>query len=282
MKKTLLLGLLICAFTVGYTEKSEQEDKPNKIDRIEQAGQKAESLDSAYFDIVKKIENKEEIKSEYIKELLEGYTYTEDSFLSQHIFNNDSESLIIKSAFENEEEKLSEISYGAGDGANNVSLEYKAANDSRKLYISAIVEDISLYEKISETVDNKDYKLLKSYNEISKDIATTNNLTVDDVIKKINIEPTSDSYDDINNNLEITRYIFKNDDETMTVHYIKDKDKLGTVTYSKNESDGRILFAKNTIIGEMSLAEDKKLSASMSVPCDSISTQEKILNMMSK
>ncbi|RDY27625.1 hypothetical protein CHL78_009165 [Romboutsia weinsteinii] len=130
---------------------------------------------------------------------------------SQHIFNNDSESLIIKSAFENEEEKLSEISYGAGDGANNVGLEYKVANDSRKLSISAIVEDISLYEKISETVDNKDYKLLKSYNEISKDIATTNNLSADDVIKKINIEPTSDSYDDINNNLEIISYIFKYD-----------------------------------------------------------------------
>lgn len=294
MKKIIVLfAILICIFSSGC---SKQEER------------KVESLEDAYFYAVEKVESKEEIKIEDIKELLKEYKFeltdlSEDLGLKQDIkkyaysFSNDKwEKLVIftKKNNNNETEIIGNINYLIEKDKNSneipfrIYLSYENIDNLDEFTIDFNTYDITNFNKLSKVIYNKDSLFLDAYNKIIENMCTTNDLTLKDIEKIINMKPISDShlesFSDIKSNkLEISRDTYKNDFEELSINYINDKDKIGRVLYTKSDTktdiDYNLTLIKSAYIENIN---DNKINVSIGGNVDSLSVQEKFLNLALK
>ena len=294
MKKIIVLfAILICIFSSGC---SKQEER------------KVESLEDAYFYAVEKVESKEEIKIEDIKELLKEYKFelidmSENSGSKQDIkkyaysFSNDKrEKLVIftKKNNNNETEIIGNINYLIEEDKNSnetpfrIYLSYENIDNLDEFTIDFNTYDITNLKKLSKVIYNKDSLFLNTYNKIIENMCTTNDLTLKDIEKIINMKPISDShlesFSDIKSDkLEISRDTYKNDFEELSINYINDKDKIGRVLYTKSDTktdiDYNLTLIKSAYIENIN---DNKINVSIGGNVDSLSVQEKFLNLALK
>lgn len=294
MKKIIVLfAILICIFSSGC---SKQEER------------KVESLEDAYFYAVEKVESKEEIKIEDIKELLKEYKFelidmSENSGSKQDIkkyaysFSNDKgKKLVIftKKNENNQTESIENINYLIEEDKNSneipfkIYLSYENIDSLGKFTIDFNTYDITNFNKLSKVIYNKDSLFLNTYNKIIENMCTTNDLTLKDIEKIINMKPISDShlesFSDIKSDkLEISRDTYKNDFEELSINYINDKDKIGRVLYTKSDTktdiDYNLQLIKSAYIENIN---DNKINFSIGGNVDSLSVQEKFLNLTLK
>ena len=294
MKKIIVLfAILICIFSSGC---SKQEER------------KVESLEDAYFYAVEKVESKEEIKIEDIKELLKEYKFelidmSENSGSKQDIkkyaysFSNDKrEKLVIftKKNNNNETEIIGNINYLIEKDKNSneipfrIYLSYENIDNLDEFTIDFNTYDITNLKKLSKVIYNKDSLFLNTYNKIIENMCTTNDLTLKDIEKIINMKPISDShlesFSDIKSNkLEISRDTYKNDFEELSINYINDKDKIGRVLYTKSDTktdiDYNLTLIKSAYIENIN---DNKINFSIGGNVNSLSVQEKFLDLALK
>ena len=271
MKKiNLLLVLLISIFTVGCAE--------SKTEKIE-------SLQDAYFSFSKKIDKNEKVSMDYIQSVLSEYDYedggsikdeTDDVESQLHIFKNGKEKLTISDA-PNSSENLMELVYQVSDETNNILLSYASANNNQPtLYTNInIVSDVDLYEKISTMVDIEYSKILNQYNKIAENALLDKDITVDDISKIVDIEPTSEDSIDPNTSLEVTYYSFKDGSEVLGAYCIKGEDKVSRVFYGNSD----IVLMKNIIDVEL-LKNSDNIQTSIVKRVDSIEKQEEIIKVL--
>ncbi|QJA08627.1 hypothetical protein HF520_06590 [Romboutsia sp. CE17] len=294
MKKIIVLfAILICIFSSGC---SKQEER------------KVESLEDAYFYAVEKVESKEEIKIEDIKELLKEYKFelidmSENSGSKQDIkkyaysFSNDKrEKLVIftKKNNNNETEIIGNINYLIEEDKNSnetpfrIYLSYENIDNLDEFTIDFNTYDITNLKKLSKVIYNKDSLFLNTYNKIIENMCTTNDLTLKDIEKIINMKPISDShlesFSDIKSDkLEISRDTYKNDFEELSINYINDKDKIGRVLYTKSDTktdiDYNLTLIKSAYIENIN---DNKINFSIGGNVNSLSVQEKFLDLALK
>ena len=294
MKKIIVLfAILICIFSSGC---SKQEER------------KVESLEDAYFYAVEKVESKEEIKIEDIKELLKEYKFelidmSENSGSKQDIkkyaysFSNDKrEKLVIftKKNNNNETEIIGNINYLIEKDKNSneipfrIYLSYENIDNLDEFTIDFNTYDITNLKKLSKVIYNKDSLFLNTYNKIIENMCTTNDLTLKDIEKIINMKPISDShlesFSDIKSDkLEISRDTYKNDFEELSINYINDKDKIGRVLYTKSDTktdiDYNLTLIKSAYIENIN---DNKINFSIGGNVNSLSVQEKFLDLALK
>lgn len=223
--------------------------------------EKTESLKDAYFKIVEKSLKNEEIDNEYLKVLLQGYEYTKDKafkmdegnldgsdYVQQpYVFINGSEKLVlIKSNFNNKEQI--QPLYCIKKNNNEVTISYQDSksglnheNGSSKhdFMFTLISNNIKIHKKISNKLHHDKESWDKIYNKISTDIAENNNIDILEIDRLIGEKYFSQEYQESLNstiNLNIKEYIFENNDETLMVKYLKDKNKILEVFYNDKES----------------------------------------------
>lgn len=277
MKKGIvLLASLICAFTVGCT--SAQEEK-------------VESLKDAYFNIGKKLEKKEEVTVEDVKELLKDYDYEEGEKdhlgYEMHNFTNDEEKLIISDYTQGGENSLALYYLSTGE-PNSASISYAPSSKAQRFYLYAGVSDINLYEEMSSMLDNKDSKLLNTYNEISKSIGSNKDITRSEIEKMTDIKPDKEDTFDDTISKEITYYTFTKGNDVMEVHCLKGEDKVNKVSFWINNEPASLKDLMNSkTINFMKGAFSKcyfegreKALLNISMDVDSLATQEKVLNLI--
>ncbi len=255
MKKLILiLASLICLFTVGCTSSKEEN---------------ASSLEYAYFDIVDKKINKEEITEKYLKNLLKVYKYEkgeelilEDAFDGKdHIqqpytFTNDNEELILTHMIYGDDESVTPL-YSIKNGNIEMSLSYldsnedDESNNTNNFMVSMLSDDIKLHKKISDKLSDKNSTWSEIYYNIAESIALDKDIDIQTIKKLLKKEPSIEKYKDdlkvyqnepISSNVyNLIFYTFENDDEKIMVEYIKEKDKIWNVSYFGNSTN------KNTL-----------------------------------
>lgn len=282
MKKGIvLLASLICAFTLGCTSAKEE---------------KVGSLKDAYFNIGKKLEKKEEVTVEYVKELLKDYDYekgdtvdNEKGYLGyeMHTFTKDKEKLIISDATYGGEKSL-ELYYLLIGELESASISYTPSSKAQRFYLYGGVSDINLYEEMSNMLDKKGSKLLNTYNKISKNIGNNKDITISDIEKMTDIKPAKEDTFDDTISKEVTYYTFTKGNDVMEVYCLKGEDKVSRVSFLTNnepESLKDLMNSKtvNFMKGAFSKGyfegrEEALLNISMDV--DSLAKQEKLLNLI--
>ncbi|WP_018590719.1 hypothetical protein [Terrisporobacter glycolicus] len=270
MRKIIIVfTLLTCILTIGCSQQKED---------------KIESIKDVYFDVVQKIENNDVVKVETIKESLQEYNYEQDSGTCIYAFNdsNDNETLLIYYN-SNEDKTVNKVSYSCKTESNLINLSYEGIDDANRFRISLQTNDINLSEEVCNIVDNKDSNMLNIYNDIAKNMATKNNMSLEDIEKNIGIKPDSHTYKNIyNNDVEVSRDIYEKGKESLTVDYIDSSKKNIGASYTKSEAEGNVLFTKNIFLEELLNDKGEKLSITIHEPVDSFSAQVKITNMFFK
>lgn len=273
MKRILPFILSGCIFITGCSaEKNE----------------KIESLKDAYFYIVEKNEDKE-FKVEDVKELLKEYDIQklnqEEFNQTEYICNNNNEKLTIATE-NNNNENIVRVTYNIEHDAkeedvssSQLSLDYYAYEDSGEFTVSCSTNNIDTFKYISKLIDYKDSSFLKAYNNVVEDMCTENKLTLESIKNKIDEKPTVKNYtEDLlgdNNIFEMTRYLYENKNENMTINYIDKEKKVGRTIYTQLDKDGLPLLVKSANIKNIN---SNNVSLSLSTPLDSLEEQEEILN----
>ena len=261
---TLLMGIFLVACSSGKNER-------------------AESLQVAYFNMVEKLENNEEIEEDYAKALLDQYEYEKgdeinigigDEESQVHMFNNDEEKLTIVDTKVSNKIYL-ELLYQNSSDKGEIWLSYGSLEGSAAMNV-AVYED-ELYKEVYSVVDVKDSKLLENYNYISQKILNEEDISVDEVKSLVNIELTMEDTVDLQTSSEITYYSFTDGQEVLGVYTIKGQGSISRVSYGNNEK----LLIKNTI-GKELIEGSNKAMANISDDLVDIEMQLKVSNMFSK
>lgn len=223
--------------------------------------EKAESLKYAYFKIVEKNLKDEEIDKKYLKALLEGYEYTKDKafkmddgnldgidYVQQpYVFMNGDEKLVLIHSNFNNKEQIQPL-YSIKKNNNEVTISYQDSkselnnqySSSKHDFMFTLISDnIKIHQQISNKLHHDKEKWDKIYNQISTNIAKNNNIDILEIGHLIGGKYFSQEYQESLNstvNLNIKEYIFENNDETLMVKYLKDKNKILEVFYNDKES----------------------------------------------
>ncbi|MPM62120.1 hypothetical protein SDC9_108986 [bioreactor metagenome] len=219
--------------------------------------EKAKSLKDAYFKIVEKNLKNEEIDNKYLKVLLEGYNYTKDKafrmddgnldgsdYVQQpYVFMNGDEKLVlIHTNFDNKEQI--QPLYSIKKNNNEVTISYQDSkselnhqDDSSKhdFMFTLISDNIKIHQHISNKLHHDKERWDKIYNQISANIAKNNDIDILEIGQLIGGKYFSQEYQESLNST-IKEYIFENNDETLMVKYLKDKNKILEVFYNDKES----------------------------------------------
>lgn len=223
--------------------------------------EKIASLKDAYFKIVEKNLKNEEIDNKYLKVLLQGYEYTKDKafrmdegnidgsdYVQQpYVFINGDEKLVLTHSNFNNKEQIQPL-YSIKKNNNEVTISYqdskselnhKNGASKHDFMFTLISDNIKIHQQISNKLHNDKEKWDKIYNQISANIAKNNNIDILEIDRLIGGKYFSQEYQESLNstiNLNIKEYIFENNDETLMVKYLKDKNKILEVFYNDKES----------------------------------------------
>lgn len=271
MKRILLVALITCLFITGCTLEKNI---------------KTHSLKDQYFYIVEKNEDTGlEVKD--IKEILKEYDIQklnkEEINQTEYICNNNNEKLTI--ATEKNNENIVRVIYSIEHDAKEedvpspqLSVDYYAYEDSSEFIVSCNTNNIDTFKRISKLTDYKDSSYLKVYNNVVEDMCTENKLTFESIKNKIDEKPKVKNYtEDLlgdNNIFEMTRYLYQNKNEDMTINYIDKEKKVGRTMYSHWDKDGPLLV-KGAYIRNINT---NNIILTLSTNLDSLNEQEEILN----
>lgn len=285
-KQLLILTSLAFIFTVGCSK--------TKIE-------KADSLEDAYFEISKKLENKEEVSKNYIKELLKGYKYEKGEELRMGGGNIDGSDYVQQPyIFTNENEKLT-ITHSNDYNKSIIQPQYEVKTDNGDTtlsYIESIEEyenpdeevpknsgmftavrnDIRLHEEIYNLVGKSNSKWEEIYHKVSNNIATINDINIEDIKKLIDVKPSVDEekfYED--SSLTSVNYTFENEKEMLMIQCIKEKNKVFNVFYNNQDT-----FTFKTTIDRDLIKENDKLHTGISSFVKDVKTQEELINKIIK
>ncbi|MEG2789668.1 MAG: hypothetical protein RR942_17815 [Romboutsia sp.] len=272
MKRNLLFTLIICMFITGCTLEKDI---------------KTHSLKEKYFYIVEKNEDTGlEVKD--IKEILKEYDIQklnkEEINQTEYICNNNNEKLTI--ATEKNNENIVRVIYSIEHDAKEedvpspqLSVDYYAYEDSSEFIVSCNTNNIDTFKRISKLTDYKDSSYLKVYNNVVEDMCTENKLTFESIKNKIDEKPKVKNYtEDLlgdNNIFEMTRYLYQNKNENMTINYIDKEKKVGRTIYTRLNKEGLPSLLKGAYITNIN---SNNVLLTVSTNLDSLEEQEEILN----
>lgn len=226
---------------------------------------KVESLKDAYFYILEKNKD-DEFKIYNLKALLKIYdieeTENKESESKKYIFSKDeNEKLSITTKIENinKTESIESLTYNFkknDDSEDNttvtdISLIYENNGDTSKLKVACDTNSINVFEYVSNAIDDKESSFLKIYNEVVKDMLTKNNLTLENIRLKTDEKPLIKNYTENfgnANEFKMTRYLYTNKNENMTINYINSEKRVGRTIYTKLDKDSNPLLIKSSHI----------------------------------
>ncbi|MGL5717222.1 MAG: hypothetical protein ACRCX2_29695 [Paraclostridium sp.] len=263
-----------------------------------------DSLDEAYFYTVKKVEDKENITIEEIKELLKKYKFkktdqTDDKEIKTYYqFTSDNNDILtIKTIKPDKDktEKIEDISYYISDRrkttqlANSILLSYKNEDSAKKFNITCNADDLDTFKKISDIVDDKNNRYIKTYNKITEDMYSKNSLTLKDMEKMMGEKPISEKkldrfdHDNQGKKYKVSRDRYNNDYENMYINYVNDKHKVGRVSYTKSytkiSQKYDIQVDRSTFVVDI---REKRVIFAMFAYIENPLAQEEIFNIIKK
>lgn len=261
-----------------------------------QKERKVESLKDAYFYILEKNED-DEFKIDSLKALLKIYDLEEtdqtESESKKYIFSKDENeklSITTKITDSDKNEDIESLTYDFKKNDNSkdditvadISLSYENNGDTSKLKVACDTNSLQIFESISNIIDDKESSFLKIYNEVVKDMLTKNSLTLEKIRLKTAEEPSIKNYTENfgdDNEFEMTRYLYTNKNENMTINYINSKKRVGRTIYTKLDKDGNPLIVKSSHIKNIN---DNDISLSIVGYVKDIESQENLLNKVIK
>lgn len=283
MKKVvLLMGSLLFVFLVGCSQ--------YKVE-------KAKSLEESYFKIVEKSSKNEEINKIYLNQLLSGYEYVKDKKFRVEGENDDGSDYIQQPyIFEHENEKLT-LTHSNFNNKEHIEPMYSIINNGEETTISylesdpefeskedkkrndfiftTMSNDIKTHQEIAAKLPNNKDKWDKIYKEVSTNIAKNNSISIETIKNLIGEKPSIQEYQDTLNssiNLNLKEYVFENNDETLMIKYLKDKNKIWEIFYNDKES-GTI----KTTIDKKLLNPKEKLYTGIITYVNTIDIQRELL-----
>lgn len=282
------MGILVCMLMVGcYVSK-------------------AESLEDAYFKIVEKKSNKEEVSEDYLKKLLSGYECEkgEESKVGDledggHIqqpytFTNDDEKLVLTYLNFDNKETISPL-YSKKDEKGETSISYiegtigdNGEEDGKGFTFIKSSDDIKLHKEISNKLSGSKGKWNKIYMQIADNIAANKNMDIKEIQSLLGEEYTVEEYesslqiyvDDANKDSKISliKYKFENDEETLDIEYIKEGNKIWKVFYNNENSSTTIMTTSNSAL----LSNKEKLHTGIATYLESADIQKELLGIATK
>lgn len=274
MKKiSIILASLICILSVGCSDTATNAD----------------SLQDAYFKIGQKLEDKKELTKDEVGTILNGYKYKKGEEVKDesneyssklHEFTSNNERLTISDS-EYDHESMIELTYELKDNEKEVIALFAPSEDNTSSNMSTALNvsssDIKYHEKISNIL-SKSSTFKDSYNDIAKKVASDSNTSIDDIKKIIGSEPLVEE-DKVNKNTNVktTQYGFKEGSEIIYIEYIKEGNRLYSVSYANEEN-----FVIKSVINKRLTDKNEKLYTNIFTYVDSINTQKILLNEMIK
>lgn len=150
---------------------------------------------------------------------------------------------------------------------------------SLKLLVILIIK---VFEYISNAIDDKESSFLKIYNEVVKDMLTKNNLTLENIRLKTDEKPLIKNYTENfgnANEFKMTRYLYTNKNENMTINYINSEKRVGRTIYTKLDKDGNPLLIKSSHIKSIN---NNDISLSIVGYAKDIEIQENLISKVIK
>ena len=232
-----------------------------------------ESLRDGYFHIVEKFEYKEEVKMEYIKELLKDYGTNplvsstrlgKEERINKYVFSsgkNEELVIITRTSKSNEDEKISTMGYTYKKDqkvstTSDIRLDFSIIENTNKYSINYRTDDAVEFKKFSKIIDGKGSSFLDLYNKVTENMLTENNLTLKDIEQLIDIKPNRAESVGKKGGKEYkifrdryTNGISDRDDyEYTSIIYTNDENKFSNVIYQKENRDENISIFKSTSV----------------------------------
>ncbi|WP_455542092.1 hypothetical protein [Intestinibacter sp.] len=114
-------------------------------------------------------------------------------------------------------------------------------------------------------------------------MCTENKLTLEKIKTKINEKPVVKNYtEDLlgdNNIFEMTRYLYENKNENMTINYINKEKKVGRMIYTQLDKDGLPLLTKYADIKDI---DSNNITLNLGKPLKDLNEQERLINKILK
>lgn len=181
----------------------------------------------------------------------------------------------------NKNQNLVSVTYNTEQNKDDIFsllLTYNTYEDSSEFSVNCSTNNIDKFKYVSMLVDYKDSSFLKLYNEVIEDMCTENKLTLKNIKSKIDEEPivkiyTENLFGDSNIS-KMTRYLYQNKNENMTINYIDKEKKVGRTIYTQLDNEGYPLLMKSAQIESLN---GNDISLNIGTPTDSLEKQEQIL-----
>lgn len=221
----------------------------------------APTLEEAYFDILNKNINKQEISKKYLSQFLSGYEYKKgetfkmeggnldgsDYIQQPYEFSRGNEKLIITHSNYNNVESIEPL-YTLTNKDGETSISYLGATeeiegeeeiDTNRFMVSTTSSDISKHIEISDKLDDEKGQWDGIYHIVSHNVIDDNDMNIDSIKKLVNVEPSTEEYEDkleTDSNQKVLVYNFETDEEMLMVEYLKDINKIWRVMYVNKDS----------------------------------------------
>lgn len=276
MKRTIL-GLLSlgCILIIGCTQ---------------QKVEKSESLIDSYFQIAEKLVIKEEISSNYIKQLLIGYNYKKgeefkkedgnidgsDYIQQPYTFTNGNESFTIThSNFDNDEQIQPLYTLNDEKGETNLSILMPDVEDGEISYMyTANRDNLKDHKDILEKLGDSKGEWSDVYIKVIDNVVSTNDMNIEYIKNLLGVEYSVNEYPyDEKSSLNIVEYIFETDGEMFMVQWIKEKDKIFNVFYNDKNTN-----TINTLVNNQLIDENKKLHTGIIAYVKGLDKQKELLD----
>lgn len=259
MKKiSLILGVLICLFTLGCSK---------------QSAEKFESLEDAYFNIVEKTEVKPLAFTE-LKKMLSDYSYEKlvDGNQKIYTFLSENEKLMVREPRDTYKGRITNIEYTKYDELDSLSLSYKlssGAADNSASYVVLNTSNMDLFKTISIVLNDEQSKMSNYYMDFSEQMLNDRMITITEIKDFMNLDPTLQ------------------EDEKFGIYYsfhdTNSDDVLTVYTTSTSETIQHIRYTSNaTGIFKSTLFENGSLMFNISNEVETTSVQKEIVELFDR
>lgn len=259
MKKiSLILGVLICLFTLGCSK---------------QSAEKFESLEDAYFNIVEKTEVKPLAFTE-LKKMLSDYSYEKlvDGNQKIYTFLSENEKLMVRESRDTYKGRITNIEYTKYDELDSLSLSYKLSSDAADNSASYVVlntSNMDLFKTISIVLNDEQSKMSNYYMDFSEQMLNDRMITITEIKDFMNLDPTLQEDEKFG-----IYYSFHdtNSDDVLTVYTTSTSETIQHISYTSNA----------TGIFKSTLFENGSLMFNISNEVETTSVQKEIVELFDR
>ena len=259
MKKiSLILGVLICLFTLGCSK---------------QSAEKFESLEDAYFNIVEKTEVKPLAFTE-LKKMLSDYSYEKlvDGNQKIYTFLSENEKLMVREPRDTYKGRITNIEYTKYDELDSLSLSYKLSSDAADNSASYVVlntSNMDLFKTISIVLNDEQSKMSNYYMDFSEQMLNDRMITITEIKDFMNLDPTLQEDEKFG-----IYYSFHdtNSDDVLTVYTTSTSETIQRISYTSNATG----ILKNTLF------ENGSLMFNISNEVETTSVQKEIVELFDR